>query len=60
LIPTNPTDERITPGPGYDRFTDQHLLRFLRARKFDVERARVMWEGCEKWRREFGADDVAR
>ncbi|KAI5449867.1 cytosolic factor, phosphatidylinositol/phosphatidylcholine transfer protein [Naganishia albida] len=60
LIPTNPADERINPGPGYDRFTDQHLLRFLRARKFDVERARVMWEGCEKWRSEFHADDVAR
>jgi hypothetical protein len=60
LIPTNPADPRINPGPGYDRFTDAHLLRFLRARKFDVERARIMWEGCEKWRKEFGTDDVAR
>ncbi|KAJ9111759.1 hypothetical protein QFC22_006418 [Naganishia vaughanmartiniae] len=60
LIPTNPADPRINPGPGYDRFTDAHLLRFLRARKFDVEKARIMWEGCEKWRKDFGTDDVAR
>jgi len=35
------------------------LLRFLRARKFDLPRAKMMWEANEKWRKEFGADDIA-
>lgn len=44
---------------GYDRFDDQTLLRFLRARKFDIPKAKIMWEANEKWRKEFGADDIA-
>ena len=44
---------------GYDRYDDQTLLRFLRARKFDLPRAKIMWEANEKWRKEFGADEIA-
>ena len=44
---------------GYDRYDDQTLLRFLRARKFDLPKAKIMWEANEQWRREFGADEIA-
>jgi hypothetical protein len=44
---------------GYDRYDDQTLLRFLRARKFDLPAAQLMWENNEKWRTEFGADQIA-
>ncbi|KAJ5513957.1 Cellular retinaldehyde binding/alpha-tocopherol transport [Penicillium fimorum] len=36
------------------------LLRFLRARKFDVEAAKTMFIDSETWRKEFGTDDLAR
>ncbi|KAJ5103991.1 Sec14 cytosolic factor [Penicillium argentinense] len=34
------------------------LLRFLRARKFDVNLAKQMFVHCEKWRKEFGTDNL--
>ncbi|KAK4461079.1 CRAL-TRIO domain-containing protein [Cladorrhinum samala] len=34
------------------------LLRFLRARKFDVELAKKMFVDCEKWRQETKLDDT--
>ncbi|KAL2826983.1 CRAL-TRIO domain-containing protein [Aspergillus cavernicola] len=36
------------------------LLRFLRARKFDVAASKAMFVASEKWRKEFGTDDLAR
>ncbi|KAJ9603599.1 cytosolic factor, phosphatidylinositol/phosphatidylcholine transfer protein [Cladophialophora chaetospira] len=36
------------------------LLRFLRARKFNVEHAKTMFINNEKWRKEFGTDDLVR
>ncbi|KAJ5132690.1 Sec14 cytosolic factor [Penicillium atrosanguineum] len=46
---------------GYtDRLDTLTMLRFLRARKFDVELAKAMFVKCEAWRKEFGTDDLPR
>ncbi|KAJ9297794.1 hypothetical protein DTO271G3_4015 [Paecilomyces variotii] len=46
---------------GYkDRLDTLTLLRFLRARKFNVEAAKTMFVDCEKWRKEFGTDELVR
>ena len=34
------------------------LCRFLKARKYDVHKAREMWKGMLQWRHEFGADTI--
>lgn len=44
---------------GYTKRLDTlTLLRFLRARKFDVELAKKMFVECEKWREEIKLDDT--
>ncbi|KAJ7237010.1 CRAL-TRIO domain-containing protein [Mycena rebaudengoi] len=42
------------------RMDDAACLRFLRARKFDVLKAKEMWVANEVWRREFGVDDIVK
>ena len=40
------------------RDTELDLLRFLRARSFDVGKARAMYETMVEWRQEIGADTI--
>jgi len=41
--------------PPYD---DAYLLRFLRARKFDLAKTMAMWKSFIEWRKENGVDEI--
>ncbi|KAI0075418.1 hypothetical protein K474DRAFT_1599802 [Panus rudis PR-1116 ss-1] len=43
-----------------ERMDDATLLRFLRARKFDLVKAKQMIISAEKWRKEFGVDELVK
>ena len=49
----------LVEAQGYtERIDDATLLRFLRARKFDVMKALEMYTACEKWRKEYGTNTI--
>jgi len=48
-------DKEITEHPQYD---DYYLLRFLRARKFDMEKTILMFTNFMNWRKENDVDNI--
>ncbi|KAG8996503.1 cytosolic factor, phosphatidylinositol/phosphatidylcholine transfer protein [Tulasnella sp. 427] len=41
-----------------EKHDDALLLRFLRARKFDLPKTKLMWDNYQKWRQEEGVDEL--
>jgi len=48
-------EHSVTDHPQYD---DYYLLRFLRARKFDMEKTKLMFHNFLDWRKEHDVDNI--
>jgi hypothetical protein len=48
-------DNNLTTDPMYD---DYYLLRFLRARKFDMDKTKLMFNNFLEWRKENDVDNI--
>lgn len=44
--------------PNLDKFDDLYLLRFLRARKFDLDKTYLMFSNFIKWRKENDVENI--
>jgi hypothetical protein len=50
--------ELANSGINDPRFDEAYLLRFLRARKFDLGKTLLMWNNFIKWRKDFNVDEI--
>jgi hypothetical protein len=48
-------ENNLTSDPTYD---DYYLLRFLRARKFDMDKTKLMFNNFLDWRKENDVDNI--
>jgi CRAL/TRIO, N-terminal domain len=48
-------DNNVVDHPMYD---DYYLLRFLRARKFDMDKTKLMFHNFVQWRKDNDVDNV--
>ena len=55
-LKTKIVDEKL--GIDLSIYDDPYLLRFLRARKFDLDKTWLMFTQFLNWRREFGTDEI--
>ena len=48
-------DNNLTSDPTYDEY---YLLRFLRARKFDMDKTKLMFNNFLTWRQDNDVDNI--
>lgn len=48
-------EKNLIDDPQYD---DYYLLRFLRARKFDMDKSKLMFENFLQWRKDNDVDHI--
>ena len=48
-------DNNVVDHPQYD---DYYMLRFLRARKFDMDKTKLMFHNFVDWRKENDVDNI--
>ncbi|MBA0666807.1 hypothetical protein Goklo_003173, partial [Gossypium klotzschianum] len=58
LLPTKHDDHHMMLRPRVINITTWYKYRFLKARKFDQDKAKQMWADMLQWRKDFGADTI--